>query len=745
MQNTPKPLLARWVAGVPALLVATAWAQDVGAPDGVLEQVLVTAQKREESIQDIPIAVTAFSGDAMKALGFEDSIQLAAQTPGLAAAKIFGEGNIPTISIRGVALADTSEHNESPSAIYVDEFYKANLSGLDFQLFDLERAEVLKGPQGTLFGRNATGGLIHYITVKPKHEPEGYAELTSGQRGKFRAEGAVGGGLTDTVAARFSGVYSTHDGYYRNDYPGGEDGNQLDLWGLRGQLLFDPTENLSILLQVGAGENSNDGGNSWQHQGAAPDPVTGLSTKAPTDFFGYADPNDDALNVNSNRASRLETQLRSALLRIDWDVAAMTFTSITGYEQVEKEFRGDPDASPNDLIATFFEPKGDEFSQELRLRGDTERSRWVGGLYYMNYQNDGHQGGDIVVAGVVQDVTWDMNTDTWAIFGQYEYDLNEHWTAVLGLRYNEENKDMETTWNTLVPGVGLVSSARFDEATVGDLAEFDNSNISYNVGINFTPTDDLLFYGATARAFKAGTFNLGVFALTDADGNFAPQRVPVDEEKLTSYEIGFKATLFEGSSRLNGAFFYYDYADYQAFLFDSSSLTNVLFNNDAEIAGAELELITTPAAGWDVVFGISYLDAKVLDVADKANLVGGIPTVKDREMPLAPELSLNGLVRYTFESPWGGRIAIQGDVTYADSQYFDVLESPALEEDSSAIGNVRVSWDSADDHWSIAAYIQNVTNEDHRTYSTDLGDAFGTLLDVRAMPRWFSASVRYRW
>ena len=199
-----------------------------GGWSGVLEEVVVTAQKREERIQDTPISATAFTGDAMRELGFDSSLEVATQTPGLQMAQNFGEGNIPVVSIRGVGLIDFSEHNESPSAIYVDEVYKANLSGLDFQLFDLERAEVLRGPQGTLFGRNATGGLVHYVTAKPSQEMDGYVEAGFGDRGRTKFEGAIGGGFDEGVSGRLSALYHKHDGYYDNAFPGGEDGNQLD-------------------------------------------------------------------------------------------------------------------------------------------------------------------------------------------------------------------------------------------------------------------------------------------------------------------------------------------------------------------------------------------------------------------------------------------------------------------------------------------------------------------------------------
>ena len=213
-----------------------------------IEAIVVTARRREESIQSIPIAVTAFSGDELRALGAQSSMDLARFTPGLQTAPVSGEGNIPNIAIRGVGQNDFRAYNESPSAVYVDEVYKGALASLDFQLFDLDRVEVLKGPQGTLFGRNATGGLIQYISKKPTSDTEGYTRLSFGSFNDLTIEAAIGSSLTDAVDARVSVVHHQHDGTERNLDPLGNDGNALDLTAERGQLAFALADGMSLLL-----------------------------------------------------------------------------------------------------------------------------------------------------------------------------------------------------------------------------------------------------------------------------------------------------------------------------------------------------------------------------------------------------------------------------------------------------------------------------------------------------------------
>jgi iron complex outermembrane receptor protein len=713
--------------GLIALPAAMALGQE---REALLDEVTVTAQKREESVQDLPISVTAFSGDAMKALGFTNSIQLAAQTPGLQTAQIFGEGNIPIVSIRGVGLIDFSEHNESPSAVYVDEFYKANLSGLDFQLFDLERAEVLRGPQGTLFGRNATGGLVHYITAKPSQTSDGYVDVTAGEYGKFIAEGAIGGGLTDTVAGRLSMIYSVHDGYVENAFPDRKPGNALDMWGVRGQLAFDPSDDLSILASFQAGHNKNDGGSQYHFLATAFDPTTGLAVSQPDPPFVSA----DKRTANTDIQPELETDFISGLLRIEYALNDnLELVSLTGFESIEKTFNQDVDSAPLSLLATYYEPDGDEFTQEIRLAGDYETYRWVAGVYYMDYENKGNQwanaGPDFTGAPVYvrfSTVDWDMHTKAWAVFGQLEYDFTDRLTGVLGARYGSEDKDFE---ENIVSAFGDVA---FTKANYGDLTNFDKSNTSYNARLNFQVNDDLLTYAGTARAYKAGTFNMGFIPLADVND------IPVDQEELTSYEIGFKSEFADGLARLNGAAFYYQYDDYQAFLFDSESLSNFLFNNDATVRGAELELQSSPG-NWDLLLGLSFLDTAVLDVQDP--LPGG--AIRDRDMVMSPKLSANAMVRYNFDA-FGGTAALQVDGTYNDAQYLETFNSPAFKEGSYMMGNARASWTSGDGHWTTAVFVENLTDKEYRGYAFDLTGLAGLSQEVWSRPRWAGITVGYR-
>ena len=242
-----------------ATVAPVAFAQEANR---TLDEITVTAQRREQSVQDVPISITAFSGDQLRDLGVRSTIDLALVTPGLTIGQNSGDGDFPFISLRGVTLRDFADTNESPSAVYVNEFYKANLVGLDGQIFDMKRVEVLRGPQGTLYGRNATGGLIHYITNAPTKEVDGYLELTAGDFGTIRAEGALSGPLSETLSARLSVLHSENDGWLENAFANNSDGNGLDATSVRLQLLFEPNGSLEVFVDAPAQHEQQ---RQWQH------------------------------------------------------------------------------------------------------------------------------------------------------------------------------------------------------------------------------------------------------------------------------------------------------------------------------------------------------------------------------------------------------------------------------------------------------------------------------------------------
>ncbi|HEY8509964.1 MAG TPA: TonB-dependent receptor [Steroidobacteraceae bacterium] len=714
-----------------AISLSILLASEAGAE--VIQEITVTAQKREESAQDVPISISVFGRDTLRQLGIDSTIELAAFTPGLTIGQNTGEGDFPYISLRGVSIRDFADTNESPSAVYMDEFYKANLMGLDAQIFDVERAEVLRGPQGTLYGRNATGGLIHYITVKPSREFDAYTEFTVGERNRYKLEGAVGGPLTENLSARLSVLHHQFDGYVKNRFPGGEDGNALDANAIRAQLLFTPSEDVSLSLLLQGATNDNDAGNLFPSVPVIVDPVTGLAVRNPggPGYNGYIEITpDDPRDTNSNRDVYLKTQQYTIIGRGEWTAGDYKFVAISGFERTSKDSQSDSDGTPYTL-GTEVHPNAQQFSQELRLSGKSGRVNWLGGLYYFDYHVWGWQGRLLPL--VVPDtprppVLYDLKSDSGAIFTNFDFELTPTVSLTTGLRYTIEDKEYSLDNRNF----DLV----FNQTTVGDLATMRDSNISFNIRTDWKPTDDVLIYAGVSRGHKAGTFNVGMTPIPF-------EAIPVRPEELTSYEIGAKTSWFGNRLVLNGSVFYYDYEDSQAYQYDGRTLSSTTFNRDAEVTGAELELHARPIDDLSLIMSVTYLDAKLLDVERPGPDFSGLPP-EDMRMPLAPEWKISALGRYVWTLASGSRIALQGDLTYTSPQFFDAFNSPSHREPGYTVANARVSWYSADDRWEISAFVDNLTDKAYRTTAFDLA-FLGFATDVYGKPRWAGATVGYKW
>ncbi|MCW8846641.1 MAG: TonB-dependent receptor [Gammaproteobacteria bacterium] len=714
-------------AGLAALPITATFAAEEKA---VLEEIVVTAQKREQSVKDAPVAVTVLTGDELTKLGAESANDIAQYTPGLSIAPVQGIGNVPNISIRGVGLNDFRDFNESPSAVYVDEVYKGALAGLDFALYDLDRAEVLKGPQGTLFGRNATGGLVSYTTSKPTDVLEGYARVGAGSFGDMKAEGAVGGPISDMVSGRLSAVYHTNDGVRQNVNPDGKDGDQIDLAAARGQLDFKFSDDVSLLLSVEGGKNDNAGGNPYRYAPALLDgagvPVvpTEIDEANRDDVVGTSDLND----INVSAGLKTDTDFMSTSARLDWDFGGFSLVSITNYQDFNKHQIQDCDSAPYDLCFTDYTTEVNQFSQELRLQGEIENLLWNAGLYYFDLSNQGAQMLFGPVAGLLlapgtdsTTTTFDTTTTSMAAFGQLEYRVTDDVALIGGLRYSDDQTDMTQVFLLTVPddALGFTGGVLYPEESQ------KKKNVSYTAKITWDVVDSTMVYAGVANSFKGGTFNSGF-------GPVDPAAYSVKPEELTSFETGFKSETSDRRNRFSGALFYYDYTDMQAFQF--VGLNQLLFNADAEVTGAELEWTGLPTDALQISAGLSYLDTNVKDVADSAGVV------KDREMVLAPKFSMNAMARYTWDLSGGSALAAQLDGNYSGSVYFDNINAPGTKQDAVALFNARVSWLSSSD-WEVAAFVRNLTDEVPLNYAFDLSGQLGYVQQSYHAPRTYGVSL----
>lgn len=735
------------------------------APEGLvyMEEIIVTAQKREQSLQEVGIAVTAFTGEQIQTLGFARSTDVAAMTPGLNYTIPNAESSQINFFLRGVGLNDFADANENPVAVYVDDIYRPAMGGLSFQLFDVDRVEVLRGPQGSLFGRNTTGGLVHYLTRRPSQALDGYLDFSLGKFNEVQMEAALGGGFGENAAGRLSVARHKHDGYTENR--AGPDYNETDAVALRGQLAFTPAEDFDLLVNAYYSDNDAAVG-AWQHQatkldangdsvplGASEQTITvdcnadGASNAADmrpapgTDCFGYRDSDGDPHAGDYDRDGRVEVETSGVSLNMNWDLNGIGVTSITGFQNVERLQSEDTEAGPNPLIQPTFRAQTKTFTQELRAAGESEQFRWLAGLYYFNNEVDGHYSLDLLNLGFVNfEANFTQDTQSIAVFGQAEFDLNEQWMLIVGLRGASEEKELDylnvDTSGFFTDIIGLPSNVAFDfdTDTAGDLAKHDKGSISGKLELDWRPQEDLLIYGSISRGVKSAGFNVGFL-----DGNLifasnTPETLPYDDESLLSYEAGFKSSFANGRARLNGSAFHYDYSDFQTFRFEL--LNQVIFNADAKMMGAELELQASPAAGWDFQLGLAVLDPKAKDIPSPS---GG---AFNRTPVAAPKFSATALARYEWPA-LGGKLAVQAWGSYQSAVYYDIQNVSVSRQGGYGLGNLRISYADAAGRWEMAAFVHNITDEEYLSYTFDFTGSFGFNQQAYGKPRWAGLTLRY--
>src|SRR5688572_23787697 len=761
----------------------------------VLEEIVVTAQKREQNLQDVGISITALTGDQMRAFGFQGSTDLARVTPGVYLGGSIG-GQTSLFTIRGITQNDFSDWVEAPVAVYIDDAYIAMAQGQSFATFDTERIEVAKGPQGTLFGRNATGGLIQYITKKPTQEFEAYAELTGAEYNQFRVEGAVSGPISERISGRLSAMYNTYDEIFDNKYPEqlngppvagqGQDEWNDDTIAARLQFQLDATDAVSALLsgyysktdtstgpyqstptvpvfdELGRLVNTINAAPGETREAIGPGGIgidipavdgdfDGLRPVAGGDLFGYIDSDGEDFDVSKNIAySELnEFESTGVGLKVSWDVGGAEFTSLSDFKNYEKFVNMDVDAAPYAQSMFLSQSEVDTFTQEFRLNGSTDRTNWVAGLYYLQIDNQTNNGlafeatspfSSPLIFGVPVDAIGhvDLDTDAYALFGQVDFAFTDRWTLVAGARAMREEKDFSFSQFAY-----LNEDDRYIDTAVQlfplDAPFASDSSEDLWAGklqLEFRPSDGMLLYGGVNRGVKAGSFNA---QLADGSPRLPPDEREYDAETLMSYEVGFKSTFMDGRARLNGAAYFYDYDDYQAFVFVQSSGT--VTNLQAETKGVELDFAVSPVSGLDIMLGASYFDATVEDLELAATDPSVEPLLKDVEPSFAPPLQIAALVRYAWPA-LGGELSAQVDGAYTDSFFHNLRNFDSQKYDDYTVGNLRFGYGSGSGNWELAAFVKNVTDERYRTIGFDLATLCGCNEDAYGAPRWAGVSLK---
>ena len=708
------------------------------AHTAVLEEVTVTAQKREQNLQEVGISVTAFSGDQMRNLGMTSSVDITQQVPAMQLQTFTPAFTI--INLRGISQNNFQDNLEAPVAVYVDGAYIPSMNAINGMLFDVDRVEVLRGPQGTLFGRNTTGGLVQYLTNGATDEElNGYLEGQAGDYDMFAVEGAIGGAFTDNFRGRLAGRWQENDGYVETDsaasvVPGIRDAHGADGYTVRGSLQWDVTEDFLADLRVTTSEDNDVPSGTYSINFATFDPDTGLGVDAPGRLT-------DELEHASSLEGSFDRDSTNATATLTWNLGdTLQLVSITNYLDLDKNYLEDAGGGlfffPYKVDTDF-----DNFAQEFRLSGSTERMRWQTGAYYLDMSTDTDQSvqGVAILEGfgattdsAMQSTSTSMDSTNWSVFGQVEYDFTDRLTLIGGLRWSDDSKDIDYTQVYLEPDAGIPPTQVFDikDVPINDIDSIDYDDYAARLQLNYTTDNDTLIYASWNRGIKGGNWSvdpLGTVAAID------PANLKHDEEVLYSYEVGVKSDVTDWM-RLNTALYYYDYDDYQAF--SLLGLTPQVANSDAESWGGELEMTLFPLDGLDVLIGVAYIDSDVDAVPD---VFGG--TV-ETEFPNAPEWSINALARYQWDM-LGGRMAAQVDGVWNDDQYIEATNSQISEEEAYLVWNARLSYTSGSEAWEVAAWVKNAGDEVYRLYNLDLG-LLGISEEVYAPPRWYGATLTYR-
>lgn len=774
-------LMVYLVAGIAVpLCPSTGGAQEGGG----LEEVVVTAQKRSENIQNVGISMTAFSETTLREFGLRESTDVARLVPGVTLSGSSG-GQFVMFNIRGVAQNEFSDFAEAPNAVYVDETYIAAMNSQRFAAFDLERVEVLKGPQGTLFGRNATGGLVHYLTKRPTDTFEAYADLTYGRFNEVRIEAAAGGPVSDRLKLRGAVLHRRHDAILENRFRGGDDEWNDDTTGLRFGAEWSLGKATSILGTVNWGESrvstapykqiptvpifDADGNVVSSMRASVTETRAGIGPNGenvcpgcfylpvrPTpggDGFGYLDPDPDGLTMSKDSAEddRNVYSLIGGTIRIESTYRDLDFVSISDFKRTKKDVSFEVDNSPANQLLFPALATGEQFSQELRLSGTTGRVRWLTGLYYLDWTLDPVRTGFAFPAttaagpnvlgpafgGTFFSNSGTQDTRSASVFADVGFDLTDRIELIAGARYVNERKDFQHRTDILAYPSGDVLVPNFNPAALLDLSN-EADLVAGRLLMNIRPREGLLFFASVNRGVKAGGFNqnLAGFPPVPPSFEYAP-------EKLLAYETGMKSTLFSGTTRFNASVYHYDYSDYQAFKF--IGLSNFVQNADARYTGGEIDIEFSPTDRLDLRLAMAYVDAEVQDVPFSSGVAGTSTVLLDREPAYTPDLTVNALVRYEWPLASGSRFALQADARYSAEFYYFLTNYPSTEVDSYVVGNLRASLLSSDERWSIDVFGRNLTDERYNGVGFDLSTTCGCSVVSLGEPRTYGVQLRYNW
>lgn len=741
-----RSLCALAVTAAMAGMMATAVAQEQEAESeeevSRIERIEVTARRTVENLQDVPVAVSSFSEQDMERVGIADITELQQRIPNTTLQVSRGTNSTLTAYIRGVGQQDPLWGFEPGVGVYIDDVYVARPQGAVLEVFDVERVEVLRGPQGTLYGKNTIGGAMKYVTRQLSGERELAIQGTVGSYGQADIKIAGQTSITDNfyVGAAFASLNRDGFGKFVNT---GDDNYNKELTTARVNALWLPTEDLSVKFSF---DTTKDNSNSRGGYRLTTSQVTGEAPLASVFDSKTAMPVDNLVKTEGM------SLVVDYLINDNW-----SFKSVTASREGLTDTNIDFDSTELTTLNVPAIYEDEQFTQEFQLNYNNENFRFIGGLYFYEGEACGVFGTILGGLGVTVENGGCVDTSSQAVFGQGTYDFNEKWSLTLGGRYTKDDKEADVFRFTYLGikyphddvGAPLVVNSDFD-------TQADWSRFSPHASVQYRANSDLMYYASYSNGFKSG----GVDMRADVSLNPDTQN-PYDPEIVDTFEFGFKAELFDGRMRLNGAMFYSDYQDMQVTVqraVAAGVASQVLNAADATVQGFELEAITKLTRNFSINASLGFVDASfdsveyfnpnTQQIEDVSNLWSFANT---------PETSANIGFMYEVPNLMGGDLVWSGNVAYrSETQIFEVPSM--LDMGAYSLANTSLMWYSQSSHWQVGLHVKNLFDKEYRlagynfaaprdAQGTITGAGLGgedTIVGYYGAPRTVSLTVGYR-
>jgi iron complex outermembrane receptor protein len=672
-----------------------------------LEEVVVTATKRESSLQDVSIAVTALSADMLKNAQITQTADLVALVPSLNM-QTGSSVSDSSFNIRGIGTQVFGIGVEPSVATMIDGVVLGRAGQAFMQLNDVERVEVLRGPQGTLFGKNSSGGVVHIITQNPSNEQEAKFSATAIEKGEYQLGGTVSGPITETLGYRITAFGSDDDGYVKNLYNGDELNGGTD-WSTRGKLRWLPTDSLELEYTGDYSRLDCDCNAQTIRQTTDPESIEPLIASSTND------------QVNTNSPTNDKVKSYGHALTANWQWNDYTITSISAYRDWEEDFRSDTDAAP---ISVFGLESGkstgqDQYSQELRLTSPGEdRLSYVAGLYYFNQTVDREEYREILSA--TTDATFSTENTNYAAYGEANYQLTDTVRLVAGARYTHD--ELSYDFKRVGGGTGLPPPV---DSTGGNTKDDDTT---VKIASQWDFDDDAMAYVSYSQGYKGQAYN-ALFSATEESLDKS-----VDPEKSDAYELGLKSTLFDRRLELNAALFYTEFKDFQASsLVDDSSVDSeqpsiaFVVQNVGEVStkGLEVDFRALVTEKMSLYGGFAYIDATIDDFPGGTCSFGqeergecplGYQDLSNQDLPQSPDWKMNLTVDYAIDLPSQGFDLIARAAYRAqDDVQFDISQDSNTIQDAYGVLDLAMTLTDKQDRYSATVFVKNALDEHYVT------------------------------